>query len=464
MLKLTTVLAVALATAVGGASDVAPRGNSQYESAQTVDAAETFRTSPPPAAFPGDSADSLYRVARQALNDGDYKRAADIFERIADQYAKSSYAGDALYWRAFALYRRGGSDDLHAALESLQSQKERFPSAATRGDAAALETRIRGELAKRGESQAAEAIHKAADSATEGCPAEDDDMRVAALNALMQMDAEQALPVLRKVLARRDACSESLRRKAVFMVAQKESKESANILLGVARNDPSSEVRGQAVFWLGQVPGEQSVALLDSIVRSSKDEELQRKAIFALSQHPGARSGEILRDLISRADVSEETRSRAIFALSQSRDDSGGVEYLRRIFPTLKSEQLKEQVLMAVAQSRSDANQRWLLDIATDSRQGLDVRKKALFWAGQGGLPVADISAMYGRLPDRELKEQVIFVLSQRNESAATDKLIDIAKHDSDMELRKKAIFWLGQRDDPRVRQLLEELIANDSL
>jgi HEAT repeat protein len=58
----------------------------------------------------------------------------------------------------------------------------------------------------------------------------------------------------------------------------------------------------------------------------------------------------------------------------------------------------------------------------------------------------------------------VIFVLSQRGESAATDKLIDIARHDPDVELRKKAIFWLGQRDDPRVRQLLEEMITNDSL
>lgn len=119
---------------------------------------------------------------------------------------------------------------------------------------------------------------------------------------------------------------------------------------------------------------------------------------------------------------------------------------------------------MSVAQSGSAENRSWLLDIATDAKQDVDVRKKALFWAGQGGMPIADLASMYGRLSERELKEQVIFVLSQRSESAATDKLIDIAKHDPDMELRKKAIFWLGQRDDPRVRKLLEELITNDSL
>jgi PBS lyase HEAT-like repeat. len=289
-------------------------------------------------------------------------------------------------------------------------------------------------------------------------------MRVAALNALMQMDADQALPVLKKVLARRDACSESLRRKAVFLVSQKENDESANILLGVARDDPSADVRGQAIFWLGQVPGDRSVALLDSILRSSKDEELQRKAIFALSQHSGARAGEILRDLVTRKDLPEETRGRAIFALGQMGGDGGDVGYLRELFPTLESPRLKEQVLMGVAQNGNAENRRWLLDIATDSKQDVEVRKKALFWAGQGGVPIADLFAMYGRLSEVELKQQVIFVLSQRSESAATDKLIDIARHDPDVELRKKAIFWLGQRNDPRVRQLLEELINSDSL
>jgi HEAT repeat protein len=463
MFKLTSLLAVAVAASVGGSWDGSAFGPFR-ESARVVDVAASFRTVPPAALFPNDSADSLYRVAREALNDGDYGRAARIFEQIADDYGESAYAGDALYWRAFALYRRGGTDDLHDALASLEDQRSRYPSAATRGDASALETRIRGELAKRGEAQAAEAIHKAADSATEGCPSDDDDMRVAALNALMQMDADQALPVLKKVLARRDACSESLRRKAVFLVSQKNNEESANILLGVARDDPSAEVRGQAVFWLGQVPGDRSVALLDSILRTTKDEELQRKAIFALSQHPGERAGAILRDMVNRKDLPEETRSRVILALGQMRGGEADIRYLRQLFPTLESQRLKEQVLMAVSQRESTDNRRWLLDIATDAKQDIEVRKKALFWAGQGGLPIADLAAMYGRLSDQELKEQVIFVLSQRNESAATDKLIDIAKHDPDVELRKKAIFWLGQRDDPRVRQLLEEMIVNDSL
>ena len=441
----------------------APRGAPSMPNA-AAPAAAPFATRPPAALFPGDSADSLYRVARKALNDGDYRRAATLFRRIAESYPNSRYAGDALYWQAFSLYRHGGSGDLHGALDALDAQRARYPSAATHGDAAALAARINGVLAQHGDPAAGQHVALSADSAVHGCPNEDDDMRVAALNALMQMDSQEALPVLRKVLARRDACSKALRDKAVFIVAQKEGDESADILLGVARDDPSSEVRQNAVFWLGQVSGERSVALLDSILMSTKDEDLQDKAIFALSQHGGDRAGKILRDLVTSPTTSDDEKSRAIFALGHYRGEPADFAYLRDVFPTLHNEDLQSQVIQSMAQSDDPQNRRWLLGVAEDPHQDIEARKKALFWAGQGGVPIADLSTMYDHMTDDALKEQVIFVLSQRDERAATDKLLDIARHDHNVELRKKAIFWLGQRDDPRVRKLLEELIDNDSI
>jgi len=63
-------------------------------------------------------------------------------------------------------------------------------------------------------------------------------------------------------------------------------------------------------------------------------------------------------------------------------------------------------------------------------------------------------------LTDTEIKEQTIFVFSQRqHDPAAMDKLFDIAKNEKDPELRKKAIFWLGQSRDPRAQQFLIDLI-----
>jgi len=112
------------------------------------------------------------------------------------------------------------------------------------------------------------------------CRDEDSELRAAALNALLQMDSERALPILKQVIERRDPCSVELRRKAMFLVSQKRGADVENILLKSAREDPDREVRAQAIFWLSQVNTERAVTALDSILIGSSDRELQEKAIF----------------------------------------------------------------------------------------------------------------------------------------------------------------------------------------
>ena len=90
----------------------------------------------------------------------------------------------------------------------------------------------------------------------------------------------------------------------------------------------------------------------------------------------------------------------------------------------------------------------------------MEVRKNALFWAGQtGGLTNAELKTLYGSLTDMEMKEQIIFVASQRNDAGAVDFLMDVARTETDGELKERAIFWLGQSKDPRVAQFLLSLI-----
>ena len=68
--------------------------------------------------------DSLYRVAREALNAGDYQRAAAGFQRVWERYPRTAAAGDATYWAAFALSKIGGERNLQRALELLQTMPE----------------------------------------------------------------------------------------------------------------------------------------------------------------------------------------------------------------------------------------------------------------------------------------------------------------------------------------------------
>ena len=433
---------------------------------------------PPPASRQGDPADSLYRAAREALTRREYRRAADLFARLVQEHPRSGYAGDALYWQAFALYRVGGTAQLQSARDALRRQRERFPDAATKGDAAALDVRIQGELARTGNSRAAEDLVQRGEmiappeppeppeapvhpepvgSGNSRCRDDDEDTKVAALNALIHMDGERARPILQRVLQRRDPASVCLRRKAVFLVSQG-GEGAESILLASARNDPDQEVRGQAVFWLSQVGSERAVGALDSILRTSQDRSLQDKAIFALSQQSSPRARQALRTYAERTDAPESLREQAIFWIGQSGGAESGT-YLRELFARVKGEELRKKILFSVSQMGGQENQKWLLGVARDRSQPLETRKQALFWAGQGGASMADLAGLYEAFDDREMKEQLIFVYSQRDEPAALDKLLDISRRDGDSELRKKALFWLGQSDDPRAAKALQDII-----
>ncbi len=430
---------------------------------------------PPEPWAKADPADSLYRLAREALSRGDYKRAAEIFHRIPERYPQSAYAGQALYYEAFALYRSGGDDDLRTARDRLNQLNQRFPAIAKK-DGALLQIRVCGELAKRGDESCAASIGSIAEGGGDTNPGptrppvtgsqgrdcspdadEGTDDRIAAIMALIQMDPERAMPILQQVLARRDPCSVALRRKAVFLVSQKRTDQTANILMNVARSDPDQETREQAVFWLSQVPG--STGLLDEILKGNGDESIKDKALFALSQQNEPRAAQILRDFAARENENSDLREKAIFWLGQRRSTEN-TEFLRNLYSRLTNEDLKEKILFSLSQQKGAGNEQWLMNIAVNPKEDIELRKKALFWAGQSGVAISEISKLYDRMGDSEMREQIIFVLSQRqSDRTAMDKLFDIAKSEKDPELRKKAIFWLGQSRDPRVQQFLIDLI-----
>jgi HEAT repeat protein len=289
------------------------------------------------------------------------------------------------------------------------------------------------------------------------CESDDDDVKVIALNALMQMDAERAMPLLKKVMASRERCSEVLRKKAVFLIAQKNVPESADLLINAARNDPDADVRKEAVFWLSRVSGERSTELLREMALKSGDVEVRKQAVFSLSQSNTPAARETLRQIAGTSSVDTEVRADAIFWLGQ-RGATDDVDFLKSLYAKLTDRELKDKVLFAVSRRRGNAS--WLLDVAQDPKESIDMRKQALFWAGQSGANVEQLVSLYDRTSDHEMKNQLIFVYQQRGTGPAFDKLLDIARNEKDTELRKQAVFWLSRSKDPRALKLIEELIG----
>jgi HEAT repeat protein len=416
---------------------------------------------PPVSWAPQDPADSLWRAARAALNANDAAAAARMYRQIRTEsrFTRSEYRAAAFYWEAFARHRIGTVAEMRSAGEILQQLRRTHPRYENMGEVDRLASRIDADLAGRGDASAGQrASASAAQAAATQCP--DQEMRIAALEALITMPAESAMPLLAQVMSRRDECNAPLREKAVFLISQKRTPQAEELMLAAVR-DPSAKVRQQAVFWLSQVDTDRAVNALEEIVRNPGDDaRVLEGAVFALSQHKSARAAQLLRDMVSRSDVPAQSRKAAIFGLSQRRDEETGA-YLRSLYPSLTDAALKDAVIFAVSQRRDQASADFMLGIALNEREPLEARKQALFWAAQQRtLPLERLGELYDRMPSREMKEQIIFALSQRREPPAVERLIEIARRERDVELRKQAVFWLGQSRDPRAARFLAELIG----
>jgi HEAT repeat protein len=421
-------------------------------------------------AIPGEEpADSLYQIGRRAMNDANYRRAADVFKLVADRYPQSKTASDALYWRAWSLHRLGvdrrDQGDLDEALQSIDRLERDYPKEAPRNDVKGLRSTIRAAQASLGDANAAGDVARQARAVSQqrACPAStvDDQTRMAALDGLMTMNSTDAIPILQDVLKQRDPCRVEMRKKAVFILSQKRGPEVAPTLLDVARNDPSTEVKSDAIQWLSQTRSPVAIPALDSVLFQSSDNDLRKKAIFALSQLSG---DDKARAAIQRAAqderLPEDIREEAVFWLGQGR--TVDLAFFKTLFTNTKNTDLRKKITFSVAQHRSPETTAWLLEVAKNKSFDMDVRKDAIFWMSNGAGAV-DIDALQGiyntSRDEEEIQKQVIFVYSQRREPAVVDKLIEIAKSDPNVENRKSAIFWLGQKNDPRAKQFLRDLI-----
>jgi HEAT repeat protein len=220
-------------------------------------------------------------------------------------------------------------------------------------------------------------------------------------------------------------------------------------------------VRGNAVFWLSQVNSDRAVTALETILRSSRDTELQEKALFALSQQQSPRALGILRAYAEREDAPEDLRANAIFWLGQ-RSGSEDAGFLRALYGRIRNPELREKILFSISQSGDPASADWLLDIARNRQEPIELRKNALFWAGQGKASIGELVRLYADVNDSEMREQLVFVYSQRGEREALDKLLDLARRDPDPEIRKKALFWIGQSKDPRATKIIEDILEGE--
>jgi len=198
---------------------------------------------------------------------------------------------------------------------------------------------------------------------------------------------------------------------------------------------------------------------LIQMVNSGSDIWLGTKAMSTIASSGDPRAREFLRTIADRANTNEGIRLTAIRGIGRSYATSQDATFLRQLYSKYPSAAVKESVINSVADAGGRENIQFIMTIAANPAEPVEIRRKALSSASRAEAPIADFVSLYARA-DRPLKEELIAIYGRRTETAATDKLIAIAKTDEDTMLRRRAISRLSQSKDPRAAATLKEIIV----
>jgi hypothetical protein len=115
-----------------------------------------------------------------------------------------------------------------------------------------------------------------------------------------------------------------------------------------------------------------------------------------------------------------------------------------------------------LALSLSEGATDTLIDIAKRNPER-EIRGQALFWLSQqAGRKAADaLKDAVENDPEESVRSKAVFGISQLPNDESIPLLIDLLKHNQHREVRKKAAFWLGQKNDPRALAAIEDILRN---
>jgi hypothetical protein len=180
---------------------------------------------------------SLYDDGMRAINDSRWANAEAIFTMVANQH--SDHADGALYWKSYAQNKLGHEK---VAIETCTALANQYPASSWNHDCSALAIEIGAEDGKPVEPNALK----------------DDDLRLLALNVLMQKDESQALAQIQEIL--NGDYSEKLKKEAFFILGHHYSDETyaqivrisyvegdVRIARGEDKGKPASDVWEKAV-------------------------------------------------------------------------------------------------------------------------------------------------------------------------------------------------------------------------
>jgi len=208
------------------------------------------------------SDDRLYGSGQRELDQSHWNAALTDFSEVAAH--GGARAEGALYWKAYALNKLNRRDEALAAIAELRKS---HPGSKWLDDAAALEIEV-----KQASGQ---------NVSPEGQP--DEELKLMALNALVNSDPDRALPLLEGLL--KGSQPPRVKERALFVLAQSSVPRAQQLLEQVARGSANPDLQLKAIQYLGMVGRRKQGSngqLLADVYAANSDANTRRAVLQAL--------------------------------------------------------------------------------------------------------------------------------------------------------------------------------------
>jgi hypothetical protein len=316
-------------------------------------------------AFGNTRDDRLYESGQNSLDNSQWNAALTSFTQVAAN--GGSRADGALYWKAYTLNKLGRRDEAMAAIAEL---RKTYASSRWLDDANALEIEVK--------QAAGQNVSPEAQT--------DEELKLMALNALVNSDPDRAFPLLENLL--KSSQSLRLKERALFVLAQNSAPRAHQLLEQVARGNGNPDLQLKAIQYLGTTGRRQGGGqTLFEIYGSTSDDNIKRALLRALLT--AGDTDHLLQ--VVKTEKSPELRAQGIRYLS-GKVETG--DSLVTLWATEQDQQVKRAILDSLT---GQQNAKALVDLARKER-------------------------------DPEMKRQVVRLITTMKSKEANDYLLELLK------------------------------------
>jgi hypothetical protein len=230
--------------------------------------------------------DDAYTVGTRAMDDRRWPDAVTAFDKVISE--KGKRVDSALYWKAYSLKKLGKTPLAVATCDQLHAQ---FADSPWNKDCVVLsvdgdvDPRAMAEM-KANLAQIRPMVKIAPfrfdmDGGDSGIPrGSDEDLKMIALNSLLNRDPATALPLLRGILSGNQPIS--VKKHALFVLAQSKSPEAESILHDAALGKLDPQLQGEAIRSMAVFQGKRANDTLAEVYRTTTDPKIKKSIISAM--------------------------------------------------------------------------------------------------------------------------------------------------------------------------------------